>query len=47
MMQIVENQLENIILWMEKKLEKSVSRIDIKLKKWMNGWRIMEISLRN
>jgi hypothetical protein len=46
-MQIVENQLENIILWMEKKLEKSVLKIDIKLKKWMNGFRIMEILLKN
>jgi hypothetical protein len=47
MMQIVENQLGNIILWMEKKLEKSVSRIDITLRKWMNGFRIMEILRRN
>jgi hypothetical protein len=47
MMRIVGNQPENIILWMVKKLEKFVSKIDIKLKKWMNGSRIMEILLKN
>jgi hypothetical protein len=47
MMQIVGNPLENIILWMEKKLEKYVSRIDIKQKKWMNGWRIIELLQKN
>jgi hypothetical protein len=33
MMQIVEDQLENIISWIERKLEKYVLKIDIKLKK--------------
>ena len=47
MMRIVENRLENIILWTEKRLEKYVSRIDIRLKKWMNGWRIIELLQKN
>ena len=46
-MRIVGNQPEDIILWIEKKLEKYVSRIDIKPKKWMNGWRIIELLQKN
>jgi hypothetical protein len=46
-MQIVENQLENIILWIEKKLERYVLKIDILLKKLMCGLKIIEILQRN
>jgi hypothetical protein len=46
-MLIVGNQLENIILWIEKKLERYVLKIDIQLMKLMNGLKIIEILQRN